>query len=1343
MAAYLRVRHLIVDEASSTASFTVELTGQPVGAVSVAYRVAGASAGYGDISEITGSLSFAPGVTTQTVRVSLLDGTVAESMESFFVRLSSPVNAYIGNEVAWATIVDNDTRVLDTNGNGGIDSAERANLSVRDVVVDERNGTVTFDLVLDKATTSAFSVAYATTNGSATAAADFTALSGNIGFAAGQTVQHVVVRLTDDALAENNEFFGLQLGALGGTGAGQVQVADGLGTAFIGRNDQSALGRPTLLCNNVVVSEDQGYAEFTIQLSAPGQGHVSVQYRIAGASAGYGDLNEITGTLSFAPGVTTQTVRVGLVDDNVAEGLESFSIRLSSSLNASIANEVSWATIVDNDTRAGDTNRNGRIDPSERANLSVRDVVVDERDGTVTFDLVLDKATTDAFSVAYATTGGSAIAGADFSAAAGSIGFAAGQTVQHVVVSLTDDTLLENSEFFGLQLGALTGGGAGQVQVADALGTALIGRSDQTALSRPMLSCSDVVLSENQGYAEFTVQLSAPCTGEVTLQYSAVGSSAGYGDLSEITGTLRFVPGTTTQTVRVDLLDGNTAEGQESFYVRLVSAINASVDNDVVWATIVDNDTRVGDTNSNGRIDPSERANLSVRDVVVDERDGTVSFDLVLDKATTDAFSVAYATTGGSAIAGADFSAAAGSIGFAAGQTVQHVVVNLVDDTLAENNEFFGLQLGALTGGGAGQVQLADALGTALIGRSDQAALSRVALSCSDIMVSEADGYAEFTVQLSAPCTGEVTVQYRAAGASAGYGDLNEITGMLRFAPGITTQTVRVALLDGNAAESLESFFVRLSSPVNAYIGNEVSWATIVDNDTRVGDTNSNGLIDPSERANFSVRDVVVDERDGTVTFDLVLDKATTDAFSVAYATTNGSATAGADFSAAAGSIGFAAGQTVQHVVVNLADDALIEGNEFFNLQLGALTGGAAGQVQLADAVGTALIGLSDQLALSRPTLSCGNVVVSEAQGYAEFTVQLNAPAQGEVTLQYSAVGSSAGYGDLNEVTGMLRFAPGTTTQTVRVDLLDNAAPEGLESFFVRLSSPVNAVLGNDTAWATIVDNDSGFTPMAYGMGNDIYVVTSSSQLVVERAGDGIDLVQSAISYSLADTDGVGDFGGNVENVQLTGVAAINGTGNALNNVIGGNAANNVLNGGAGIDTVSYAAATAAVTVRLDVATAQATGGAGIDTLLGFENLVGSNFNDTLLGNAGNNVLNGGAGNDMLAGGLGTDLLTGGAGADVFRFDTIADSAPGATRDTIADFTLGDRIDLRNVDANVSLLGDQAFSYIGAAAFATNATGQLRLVGNVLQGSTDADVAAEFEIVLTGRTTMALSDFLL
>ena len=1161
-----------------------------------------------------------------------------------------------------------------------------------------------------------------------------------------------------------------------------------------------------LRVRHLIVDEASSTASFTIDLTGQPTGEVSVVYRVAGASAGYGDFSEITGTLRFASGVTTQTLRVSLGDGSVAESLESFFVRLSSPANAYLGNDVAWATIVDNDTRVADGNANGRIDSAERANLSVRDVVVDERSGTVTFDLVLDKATTSAFSVAYATTSGSAVAGSDFTALSGSIGFAAGQTVQHVVVRLTDDTLAENNEFFGLQLGALTGTGAGQVQVADGLGTALIGRSDQLALSRPALSCGDIMVSEADGYAEFTVQLNAPGQSHVAVQYRIAGASAGYGDLNEITGTLSFAPGVTTQTVRVDLPDDSMAEGLESFYVRLSSPLNASLADEVAWATIVDNDSFVEDGNANGRLDAAERANLSVRDVVVDEREGVVRFDLVLDKATTDAFSVAYTTTSGSAVAGADFSAASGSIGFAAGQTVQHVVVSLTDDALVENNELFGLQLGTLAGGGAAQVQVADGLGTALIGRSDQAALSRPTLSCSDVVVSEDQGYVEFTVQLSAPCTGEVTLQYSAAGASAGYGDLNEITGTLRFAPGATTQTVRVDLLDGNAAEGLESFFVRLVSATNASVDNDVAWATIVDNDTRVEDGNANGRLDAAERASLSVRDVVVDERSGTVSFDLVLDKATTDAFSVAYATTSGSAVAGADFTAASGSVGFAAGQTVQHVVVNLIDDALAEGDELFGLQLGALTGGGAGQVQVADGLGTALIGRSDQLAVSRPTLSCSGIVASEAQGYAEFAVQLSAPCTGEVTLQYSVVGSTAGYGDLNEITGTLRFAPGVTTQTVRVALIDGDAAEGLESFFVRLSAPVNATLGNDVAWATVFDNDGGFTPLVYGLGNDVYVVTSASQLVVERAGDGIDLVQSAMSYSLVDTDGVGSFGGNVENLQLTGSAALNGTGNALNNLILGNAGNNVLDGGAGVDTVSYAAAAAGVSVRLDLATAQATGGAGTDTLRNFENLTGSSFNDLLLGNAGANVidggagvdtvsyaaavagvtarldlgtaqvtggaldtlrnlegvigsalndlllgnagantLHGGAGADTLAGGAGQDLLTGGAGADVFRFDALADSAPGAaTRDTIADFTFGDRIDLRNIDANAVLAGDQAFGYIGAAAFSTtNATGQLRLAGNVLQGSTDADVAAEFEIVLTGRTTMASADFML
>src|SRR5690606_1115987 len=137
----------------------------------------------------------------------------------------------IANNVATAIIIDNDTPVSDTNSNGTIDSSEKAALSVRDVVVDEKAGIATFDLILSKAASSAFSVAYSTADASASAGADYTAASGSVTFAAGQTSQRVSINIIDDLTAEGSEYFHLVLGAI--TGTSEVLVADGVGTAFI------------------------------------------------------------------------------------------------------------------------------------------------------------------------------------------------------------------------------------------------------------------------------------------------------------------------------------------------------------------------------------------------------------------------------------------------------------------------------------------------------------------------------------------------------------------------------------------------------------------------------------------------------------------------------------------------------------------------------------------------------------------------------------------------------------------------------------------------------------------------------------------------------------------------------------------------------------------------------------------------------------------------------------------------------------------------------------------------------------------------------------------------------
>jgi Ca2+-binding RTX toxin-like protein len=131
---------------------------------------------------------------------------------------------------------------------------------------------------------------------------------------------------------------------------------------------------------------------------------------------------------------------------------------------------------------------------------------------------------------------------------------------------------------------------------------------------------------------------------------------------------------------------------------------------------------------------------------------------------------------------------------------------------------------------------------------------------------------------------------------------------------------------------------------------------------------------------------------------------------------------------------------------------------------------------------------------------------------------------------------------------------------------------------------------------------------------------------------------------------------------------------------------------------------------------------------------------------AGQDVLDGGDGNDLVDGGGGADLLSGGAGADVFRFDS-GDTGTGGGADRIADFLPGtDRIDLSAIDADSGATGNQAFAFIGEAAFGGIA-GQLRWrfdgTDTWIEGDLDGDGAADLAIVLSGVAVPAAADFIL
>ena len=267
-----------------------------------------------------------------------------------------------------------------------------------------------------------------------------------------------------------------------------------------------------------------------------------------------------------------------------------------------------------------------------------------------------------------------------------------------------------------------------------------------------------------------------------------------------------------------------------------------------------------------------------------------------------------------------------------------------------------------------------------------------------------------------------------------------------------------------------------------------------------------------------------------------------------------------------------------------------------------------------------------------------------------------------------------------------------------------------------------NTITGNSAD--NTLSGGTGVDTMIGGAGNDTYVVDNALDAVTENLNEGTDLVQSSVTYTLAN---------NVENLILTGTTALNGTGNTLDNVLTGNSANNTLTGGAGNDRLDGGTGndtmlggtgndTYVVNVATDIVTENAS--EGIDTIessvtltLGnnVENLTltgtaaingtGNTLDNVLIGNSAVNTLTGGAGNDRLDGKAGADKMLGGTGDDTYVVDVSTDvitenaSEGTDTVETGLTYTLGANLE------NLTLTGTTA----------VNGTGNT--VNNVLKGN--------------------------
>ena len=295
------------------------------------------------------------------------------------------------------------------------------------------------------------------------------------------------------------------------------------------------------------------------------------------------------------------------------------------------------------------------------------------------------------------------------------------------------------------------------------------------------------------------------------------------------------------------------------------------------------------------------------------------------------------------------------------------------------------------------------------------------------------------------------------------------------------------------------------------------------------------------------------------------------------------------------------------------------------------------------------------------------------------------------------------------------------------------------------LGSAYADVLSGD-AGANWLDGGPGADRMSGGDGDDLYVVDNGGDRAIEAsAGGGLDTVRSSVTFTL---------GANVENLTLISTRAIDGTGNALANVITGNAAANRLDGGAGADTLSGGGGNDVYVVDIEGDRVVEAAGAGSDAVQSAVSFtLGANVENLTLTGTGavngtgnglaNSILGNGAAN-LLRGGGGQDRLQGGGGADSFQFD----SAPGAANlDHIVDFAHGaDRILLDN--AAFTGLADGALAP-GAFALGSHATapGQ-RILYDAATGilyfdpdGSGAAAALAFAILDNRPATLTASDF--
>ncbi len=364
------------------------------------------------------------------------------------LQTSSPAIDAADNGDCPATDQRGVSRPFDGDNDGSADCdigayEARNQFSIENVSVvegDAGSTTAVFTVTLAPTSTQFILVDYETANDTAVAGLDYTADSGTVTFDPGESTQFITITVDGDTDDEPNETFFLNL-----SNANTADIVDDQAQGTIIDDD----GLPSLTIEDVTVDEGNtgsSLAQFTVSLSPASADTVQVTYATADGTAVAGsDYVAAAETLTFSPGETSRMIAVTINGDEVDEGdLESFTLNLSTPLNANLADDTAVGTITDDDFARVSM---GYSQSVLEGNSGLRNLVF-----TVTLNIATDFLVTVDYSSSSGSGGTFATPGVDYVEVSGTLTFNAGETLKTFTVPVLGDNESEPDEHFSVRL---------------------------------------------------------------------------------------------------------------------------------------------------------------------------------------------------------------------------------------------------------------------------------------------------------------------------------------------------------------------------------------------------------------------------------------------------------------------------------------------------------------------------------------------------------------------------------------------------------------------------------------------------------------------------------------------------------------------------------------------------------------------------------------------------------------------------------------------------------------------------------------------------------------------------